>query len=150
MSGGWLDARALLPGLRGHRVHVVASADEAPLRAALASAGFAIFTLAGRGITSESTLFEEVARAFALGEDFGANWDALADALADLEEHAAPRLAVMWVDADVSLKADLQTFLSAVVALAAAADDLATADDADRAKQLEVFVLGAGAGFPGA
>ena len=150
MSGGWLDPRTLLPGLRGHRLHVVASADEARLRAALASAGVAIFTLAGRGITGESTLFEEVARALGLGDDFGRNWDALADVLSDLEEHTAPRLAVVWVDADLSLKADLQTFLSAVLALAAAADDLATAGEPERAKQLEVFVLGAGAGFPGA
>jgi RNAse (barnase) inhibitor barstar len=107
------------------------------------------FTLAGRGIANESTLFE-IARAFGLPDSFGRNWDALADALSDLEEHAAPRLAVLWVDADASLRADLQAFLSAIVALAAAAEDLATADDPDRAKQLEVFVLGAGAGFPGA
>jgi len=150
MSGAWVDPRTLLPGLRGHRVHLVAAAEEGRLRAALAAAGFASFTLAGRGIANESTLFDEIARAFDLGDDFGRNWDALADALSDLEERAAPRLAVLWVDADASLKADLQAFLSAVVALAAAAEDLATADDPDRAKQLEVFVLGAGAGFPGA
>ena len=81
---GWTDVRALLPGLRGPRVHVVAAADETALRSRLSGAGFDLVTVAGRAITNEGTLLQEMARAFALPEGFGDNWDALADALGDL------------------------------------------------------------------
>src|SRR5690349_19627548 len=60
----FVDLHAALPGLRGHRIHVVGAADEANLRAALTGAGFEIVTAAGSAITSEGTLFEEMARAF--------------------------------------------------------------------------------------
>jgi RNAse (barnase) inhibitor barstar len=145
---GWVDPRGLVPGLRGQRVHVVAAAEEARLRSILSAAGFDLITLAGTAIANESTLFAEMARAFGLAEDFGGNWDALADALGDLDRRPSPRLAVVWVHADVSIAADLQTFLSAVLALDQAASDLATTEDGGAARQLEVFLLGAGSGFP--
>jgi RNAse (barnase) inhibitor barstar len=145
---GWIDVRSILPGLRGQRVHAVPAADETQLRAALSAAGFELVTLAGGAIANESTLFEEMARAFAFAEDFGGNWDALTDALGDLALRPAPRLAVLWVQADATLAADLQTLLSAVLVLDQTALDLAT-EDAGARRQLEVFLLGAGTGFPG-
>ena len=145
---GWTDLRLLRPGLRGERVHVVPSGAEPDLRAMLSSAGFDLVTVVGSAITSESTLLAEVARAFGLSAEFGENWDALADALGDLADRTLPRLAVLWVDADASLAADLQGFLSAVLLLERAASDLA--EESAGARQLEVFLLGAGPGFPGA
>ncbi|HEV7501904.1 MAG TPA: hypothetical protein VGQ33_17945, partial [Vicinamibacteria bacterium] len=67
-------------------------------------------------------------------------------ALGDLADRETARLAVLWVDAEKSIAADLQTFLSAVLALDAAAVDLAALEES---RQLEVFLLGAGAGFIG-
>jgi RNAse (barnase) inhibitor barstar len=142
MSADWVDLRPLVPGLRGQRVHVLPAAGEAGLRAALASAGFEALTIAGAAVSNESTLFEEMARALGLGEEFGRNWDALTDALGDLGERASSRVAVLWLDADASLDADLQTFLSAVLALEGAAADLALAGEEGQARQLEVFLLG--------
>ena len=101
-------------------------------------------TLAGSAITSPATLFDEMARAFDFDEGFGRNFDALADALGDLGSGHTARLAVLWVDTEKSIAADLQTFLSAVLALDAAAVDLATLEES---RQLEVFLPGAGAGF---
>jgi RNAse (barnase) inhibitor barstar len=129
---------------------VVATSDEARVRAELAAAGFEVLTVAGTAITSESTLFAEMARAFGFAEGFGDNFDALADALGDLAERRTARLAVLWVNADQSASADLQAFLSAVLALSGAAEDLARLDEGGgEARQLEVFLLGAGAGFSG-
>ena len=84
---------------------------------------------------------------FGLPEGFGGNWDALADALGDLSDRPDPRLALLWVDADASLGADLQALLSAVLLLDRAAADLA--EEHEGSRQLEIFLLGAGAGFPG-
>ena len=142
---GWADVRLLRPGLRGQRVHVVAAAEETDLRAILAGAGFDLVTIAGSAITSEGTLLEEMARAFGLPVEFGENWDALADALGDLADRRQPRVALLWVDADASVAADLQAFLSAVLLLDRVAADLA--EENGGARQLEVFLLGAGAGF---
>jgi RNAse (barnase) inhibitor barstar len=143
---GWTDVRALLPGLRGPRVHVVAAADETALRSRLSGAGFDLLTVAGRAITNEGTLLQEMARAFALPEGFGDNWDALADALGDLAGRPDRRLALLWVDADASLAADLQALLSAVLLLDRTAADLA--EEHEGSRQLEIFLLGSGAGFP--
>jgi RNAse (barnase) inhibitor barstar len=143
---GWTDVRLLRPGLRGDRVHVVPAATEADLRATLSAAGFDLATVAGTAISNEGTLLQEMARAFRFPEEFGENWDALADALGDLGARTMPRLAVVWVDADASLAADLQAFLSAVLLLDRVAADLA--EESEGARQLEVFLLGAGAGFP--
>ena len=146
---GWVDLGARIPYLRGQRVHVLPAADESPLRRVLAETGFEVLTLAGSAIRNEATLFEEVARALALGEGFGRNWDALRDALWDLEDRPSARIAVVWVDADQSLAADLQTFLGAVLAFEEAAAGLGTiGDEGEPPRQIEVFLLGAGAGFP--
>jgi RNAse (barnase) inhibitor barstar len=142
---GWTDVRHLQPGLRGQRVHVVPAADETELRATLAGAGFDLVTIAGGAITNDGTLLEEMARAFGLPEEFGENWDALADALGDLADRRQPRLALLWVDADATLAADLQAFLSAVLLLDRVAADLA--EENGGARQLEIFLLGAGGGF---
>ena len=143
----WVDLRPILPGLRGQRLHVVAAADEARLRSALSASGFDLITLAGTAIRNDSTLFEEMARAFGFPDYFGCNWDALWDCLRDIRARDHPRLAVLWVNADVSAAADLQTFLDAVRILDEAAVDLAAAEDGDL-RQVEVFLLGAGPGFP--
>ena len=143
----WIDLRPRIPGLRGPRVHALNAAREPELRAVLGAEGFETVTIAGSAITNESTLFDELARAFGFGEGFGANWDALNDALGDLAGRAATRIAVVWVDAEATADADIQIFLSAVLALDAAAQDLAQAGGGGP-RQLEVFLLGAEGGFP--
>jgi RNAse (barnase) inhibitor barstar len=141
------DLQLVLPGLRGHRVHVVPAADEAKVRAALTEAGFEIVTVAGTAITNVSTLFEEMARAFRFPDYFGHNWAALMDCLRDLRDRENTRIALLWLDADASLDADLQTFLEAREVLDAVRSELAEDDEFGKAHQLEVFLLGAGPGF---
>ena len=143
----FVDLHLALPGLRGQRLHVAVAADEANLRAALTAAGFEIVTAAGSAITNESTLFEEMARAFRFPGYFGHNWAALVDCLRDLRDRENPRIALLWVNADASLDADLQTFLDAIRVLDGVGSELAEDDELGKAHQLEVFLLGAGARF---
>jgi RNAse (barnase) inhibitor barstar len=141
------DLQLVLPGLRGHRVHVVPAADEAKVRAALTEAGFEIVTVAGTAITSVSTLFEEMARAFRFPDYFGHNWAALMDCLRDLRQRESIRIALLWVNADTSLDTDLQTFLDACQVLHDIASELREGDEFGEAHQLVVFLLGAGPRF---
>jgi RNAse (barnase) inhibitor barstar len=141
------DLKSVLPGLRGHRVHVVPATDEAKVRAALTGAGFEIVTVAGTAITNVSTFFEEMARAFRFPDYFGHNWAALMDCLRDLRDRENTRIALLWVNADASLDTDLQTFLDACQVLHDVASELSEDDEFGEAHQLEVFLLGAGSGF---
>jgi RNAse (barnase) inhibitor barstar len=143
----FVDLHLALPGLRGHRVHVAAADDEPKLRAALTTAGFEVVTAAGSAITNESTLFEEMARAFRFPDYFGHNWSALTDCLRDLRDRENTRIALLWLDADASLDADLQAFLDATRVLDGVGSELAEDDELGKAHQLEVFLLGAGSGF---
>ena len=143
----FVDLQLLLPGLRGRRVHVLPAVDEAKVRAALTGAGFDIVTVGGTAITSVSTLFEEMARAFRFPDYFGHNWAALTDCLRDLGDRENLRIAVLWLDADASLDADLQTFLDAVRVLDEVGSELAEGDELSKPHQLVVVLLGAGAGF---
>ena len=89
-----------------------------------------------------------MARAFAFPDYFGHNWAALTDCLRDLRGRDNRRLALLWVGADASLAADLQTFLDAVLVLDEVAAELSDDDEFGKAHQLVVCLLGAGAGFP--
>lgn len=141
----WADLTAALPGLRGQRCHVVPTAREAEVRDVLASHGFQIYTILGAAISSEATFFGEAARGLGLPGWFGANWDALYDTLGDVAEAMPERKAILWTDVDRSIAADAQTVLSAVLAFESVAVAAAGASDVPR--QLEVFLLGSGAGF---
>jgi RNAse (barnase) inhibitor barstar len=140
----WADLAALLPGLRGTGVHVVAAKQEAELCRGLAREGFRMAVLEGATMSDEAAFFREAARTFRLGPGFGSNWDALADALGDLAASRDRRLAVLWRDADRCLERDVQTFVNGVLAFARAAEDLGGEDPPT---QLAVFLLGAGGGF---
>jgi RNAse (barnase) inhibitor barstar len=143
----FVDLHLVLPGLRGHRVHVVPAGDEPRVRAALTGAAFDLVTVAGTAIKNTSTLFEEMARAFRFPDYFGHNWAALTDCLRDLGDRENPRIALLWVDADASADADLQTFLDANQVLDQVASELAEGDAFRQPHQLEVFLLGARSGF---
>jgi RNAse (barnase) inhibitor barstar len=143
----FFDLQRVLPGLRGHRVHVVPAADEAKVRAALTEAGFEIVTVAGAAITNVGALFEEMARAFRFPDYFGHNWAALMDCLRDLRQRENTRIALLWVNADTSLDTDLQTFLDACQVLDDVASELREDDEFGKAHQLVVFLLGAGPRF---
>ena len=144
---GFVDLRVHLPRLRGHRVHVVAASDETAVRAGLTAAGFEIVTVAGTAITNGSTLFAEMARAFQFPDYFGHNWAALTDCLRDLRGRQNARLALLWMDADASLAADVQTVIDAVTVIEAVAAELSEDDQFGPPRQLVLFLLGAGAGF---
>lgn len=60
-------------------------ADE--LRNAAGEAGFALFDTDLKGIKGKQNLLDALARAAGFPPEFGANWDALADALCDLSWH---------------------------------------------------------------
>ena len=61
------------------------SVDE--LRAAATDANFALFDADLKGIKGKQNLLNVLAQAAAFPPEFGANWDALADALCDLSWH---------------------------------------------------------------
>ncbi|WP_435626798.1 barstar family protein [Candidatus Ferrigenium straubiae] len=61
------------------------SVDE--LRNAASEAGFALFDADLRGVKGKLNLLNALAQAAAFPPEFGANWDALADALCDLSWH---------------------------------------------------------------
>ena len=61
------------------------SVDE--LRAAADEANFALFEADLKGVKGKQNLLNALAQAAAFPPEFGANWDALADALCDLSWH---------------------------------------------------------------
>lgn len=63
------------------------SVDE--LRAAAAAANFALFDADLKGVKGKQNLIAVLAQAGGFPPEFGANWDALADALCDLSWHEA-------------------------------------------------------------
>jgi RNAse (barnase) inhibitor barstar len=140
----WVDLKALLPGLRGVSVHVVPRAAEARLRNALREAGFDVRVIDGRRVRDAEGLLAALARALELAPHFGHNWDALNDALGERILASGPPLAVVWRHADRSLEADLQLVLDAARAFDAAS---APAPDAEPVGQMELFLVGEGAGF---
>jgi hypothetical protein len=138
MAEDWFDLRGALPGVRGEVLHVLGAAREGEVEAVLQGAGFRVVALEGRRVRDEATLFAEMARACAWPAHFGRNWDALADALGDLGRGAERRVALLWRDAGECLTRDPQAAVSAFVALARAADDLASGEEP---AQLETILL---------
>lgn len=65
------------------------SVDE--LQAAANDANFALFDADLKGVKGKQNLLDALARAAAFPPEFGANWDALADALCDLSWRGEPR-----------------------------------------------------------
>ncbi len=59
------------------------------LRNAASEAGLALFDADLKGTKGKQNLLDALARAAAFPPEFGANWDALADALCDLSWHGA-------------------------------------------------------------
>jgi RNAse (barnase) inhibitor barstar len=125
-------------------VKVLPAGQEPPLRAALQQAGFDVRTLEGGEVTSDSALFEAVARALGLSEDFGANWDALADSLFDLTDVPGRRLALVWRDAHLSLSASVSTVVRALLLLH---EQASHAEPDSEPTQLFVYLLGDGPGW---
>lgn len=63
------------------------SAEE--LRSAVSAAGYALFDADLKGVKGKQNLLNALAAAASFPPAFGANWDALADALCDLSWHEA-------------------------------------------------------------
>jgi hypothetical protein len=143
---GWVDLRREWPGLRGDQVHVLDGSLEADLRRALVRRGFSVLSLNGGAVRDERSFFEEASRSLGFPPHFGGNWDAFIDSLGDLGGGGPRRLALLWTDADRSLGADLQTFLTAVGVLRDAALDLGSGERSAPV-QLEFFLLGSAPAF---
>ncbi len=60
-----------------------------PLRSAAEAAGFALFDTDLKGVKGKQNLLNALAVTAGFPPEFGANWDALADALCDLSWHQA-------------------------------------------------------------
>ena len=136
----WIDLRQPLPWLQGTRVHVVAADREPALRAALAADAFRVLTLDGRAVLDASGFFAAAAEGCGFPPHFGSNWDAFRDALGDLADGPSPRVALLWTGADIFVRSDLGTFVTAVTTLDDVARDLAAT------VQLEIFLLSHGPG----
>ncbi len=145
--GTFVDLRQRLPGLRGTSVHVLPSTERERLSQALREEGFRSYEIDGAAVSDEEGFMREAARALALPDWFGANWDALRDCLFDLFERPERRVAVVWTRADVCLGHDVQAFADALLAFKAASVELMTDAGDDTLLQLEVFALGDGAAF---
>lgn len=141
----WVDLPQEIPGLRGGRIHVLPASAESGVRESLGRHAFELRVLEGARATGESAFFEEAARALDLPSWFGANWDAFSDCLGDLVEGDARRVAVIWRDAHLSLGADVQTVVNAVLAFEAVASYPEGPED--EPPQMAVFLFGEGSGF---
>jgi hypothetical protein len=143
----WVDLLQEIRGLRGSSIHVLPAADEARVRERLATHGFEIRVLEGTHALGESRFFLEAARALDLPPWFGGNWDAFNDCLSDLvEREAGRRVAVFWREAHLSLAADVQTVVNAVLAFETAAS-FPSDQGEEEPLQMAVFLFGEGSGF---
>ena len=61
--------------------------DTELLRSAISEAGYALFEADLKGIKGKQNILNVLAQAAGFPPEFGANWDALADALCDLSWH---------------------------------------------------------------
>lgn len=82
-----------------------AAAGEAALRADAAAAGVAWIDLDLTGVHDKAALLQRIARVFGFPPYFGANWDALADALQDVPADAMGR--VVWISGAADASRDL-------------------------------------------
>lgn len=73
------------------------------LRAAAHDANFALFDADLRGIKGKQNLLNALAQAASFPPEFGANWDALADALCDLSWREAPGYVLLLRNASDTL-----------------------------------------------
>ena len=73
------------------------------LRNACDEAGYAMFDADLKGIKGKQNLLNALARAASFPPEFGANWDALADALCDLSWHKAPGYVLLLRNASDTL-----------------------------------------------
>lgn len=110
----WVNIFPSLPWLRRSAIHLVDQNAESLLRGILQQLGFDIIDLVGRGIRDESTFFKEAKRAFGFPAYFGYNWDAFGDSFGALSLGRERSLAVLWVDAHLTVASDLRFFIEAV------------------------------------
>jgi hypothetical protein len=143
----WVDLGQDIPGLRSSAIHALPSPAEPRVRAALEAHGFDMRVVEGRRITDDGSLFEGLHRELPLPDAFGHDWDSLDECLRDLFSRPGPPLAVLIRDADVLLRSDMQTFVTAIERFSTAL--YFAAEDDDDPRQCEVFLLGSGSGFGG-
>lgn len=138
-SSGWIDLSKLIPGILGRIVHVRPVDDFDQIAETLLRLGFRVLELDGAKVKDAKTFFVEAGRALALPKHYGANWDALVDCLGDWQDGPDRRIAVLWKAAGLSLAADPQTFLDALIVIDRAAFDASASDDP---VQIEIFLFG--------
>lgn len=90
---------ALLADATRAGVHRCAPERLDELCAAARSRAMAVIEVDGTAMHDKATLLAELARAFALPDWFGQNWDALADCLTDLSWKEADGFVVLWRNA---------------------------------------------------
>jgi RNAse (barnase) inhibitor barstar len=97
-----------------------ATSAGAPLDA-LTSAGWEVAVLDGRAITDAAELLAACAAAWRFPDWYGANFDALADCLADLSWLPAPGYALLWRHAEILAGSAPDTYVTARQAFSTAA-----------------------------
>ena len=73
------------------------------LRSAVETAGFALFDTDLKGVKGKQNLLNALAVAAGFPPEFGANWDALADALCDLSRHGVSGYVLLLRNASETL-----------------------------------------------
>jgi RNAse (barnase) inhibitor barstar len=96
-------------------VHLVNSDSESVLRACLEELGLEVFTIEGRQVHDEQSMFEQVAAVFGFPDYFGKNWDAFNECFGEFCDARTGPLAIIWRDMDATLDNALKTALESVV-----------------------------------
>lgn len=132
------------PGLHGYRIHVF-DGNSVDLSRKLVENHFQIITIDGKEIRDEASFFKIFSMSLKFPQYFGHNWDAWDECLYDFgEELDAERIALIWNDSDFTLRADLQTFLTAVCDLRELSVRVTNQknDKSPKVQQFEIFLAG--------
>jgi RNAse (barnase) inhibitor barstar len=138
----WIDLSKEIPWLGRDIFSLVNQSAEKTLTAELSKLGFKILVLDGERITNYEEFFSEIAPALGFPDYFGRNWNAFNDSFGDITCDPEKRLAIVWKQASVCLKANLHDFLGIVHRLLNAAFGARFGDAENEGIQVEVFLLG--------
>lgn len=143
----WTCIAQEVPGLEGTALVFADPADRDRVVSALSSAGYAVASFDGAGVTDFRQAQRLLAEALRLPASAGRNLDALADSLRDLTEWPdTPRLALLWDGADALISRDLSGWFRLTRVLAEATEDLwrGSGEPGDRLFETVLFVRGFG------
>jgi hypothetical protein len=140
MKSQWVSVRSLLPWLPA-TPYLVSPECSAQIRQVLVEAGFSVLVADLSEVTDEAGLLAAVCAALPLPRDFASNWDALNDALGDLQAGDVGSVALLLLNSDVALRSDAHATIRSVHLLQSLSEQAETAVRST-GFQFEIFFVG--------